>query len=91
MTVKETLLEALREEGWGLIEACESVERAIEEFMASSEEKTIVHTAMRTFVLRKKRPAPRPGCTGCGSICGIPGCGICRGQTLCSRCQRSNK
>ena len=91
MTVKETLVEALREEGWGLIEACESVERVIEEFMASSEEKTIVHTAMRTFVLRKKTPTPKSACSGCGSTCGVPGCGICRGQTLCSRCRRSNR
>ena len=91
MTVKETLVEALREEGWGFIEACENVERVIDEFMASSEKKTIVHTATRTFVLRKKGPAPRPGCSGCGSTCGVPGCGICTGQTHCSKCQRSNR
>ena len=91
MSVKETLVEALREEGWGFIEACENVERVIEEFMASSEEKTIVHTAMRTFALRKKCPVPSRGCTGCRSTCGIPDCEICTGQTLCSKCRRSNR
>ena len=91
MTVKATLVEALREEGWELIEACENVERVIEEFLATSEKKTIVHTAMRTFVLRKKDLVPNPGCSGCGSTCGVPGCGICKGQTLCSTCRRSNQ
>jgi len=91
MTVKETLAEALSEEGWGFIEACESVERMIDEFMASPEKKTIIHTALRTFVLRKKDPALNPGRSGCGSICGIPDCGICTDETLCSRCQRRSR
>lgn len=88
MTAKETLVEALRSEGWGFIEACENVERVIEEFMVSSEQKTILHTATRTFVLRKKVQPSKPGCQGCGSACGVPECGICTGQTLCTKCQR---
>jgi len=88
MTVKETLVEGLREEGWGFIEACESVEHVIAEFMASLEKKTVIHTAFRTFVLRKKDPALNPGRSGCGSICGIPDCGICTDETVCSKYQR---
>jgi len=33
-------------------------------------------------------PAKDRGCTGCRSSCGVPNCGVCRGDTLCSRCQR---
>ncbi len=88
MTVNETLVEALREEGWGFAEACESVESLIDEFMRSAEKKTIVHTAMRTFVLRKKAPARNSGCSGSGSSFGVPGCEVCTGPTLCTKCQR---
>lgn len=30
----------------------------------------------------------RRSCKGCGSSCGVPGCRVCRGKALCSRCQR---
>ena len=53
MTAKETLVEALREEGWGFIDACEHVQRWLDEFKSSSDRKTIVHTKTKSFLLRK--------------------------------------
>lgn len=67
MTVKETLVEALREEGWGFMEACDIVKRRIQEFPASSNRKTNFHSATGTFALRKKNPPRPPGRSGCGS------------------------
>ncbi len=33
-------------------------------------------------------PAKARGCRGCQSTCGVPNCQVCRGEALCSRCQR---
>jgi hypothetical protein len=33
-------------------------------------------------------PAKVHGCRECRSFCGVANCGVCRGDVLCSRCQR---
>lgn len=30
-------------------------------------------------------------CKGCGSKCGVPGCSICRGKSLCSKCAEKKR
>ena len=56
MTAKDTLVEALREEGWDFISASEHAQRFLDEFKASAERKTTVHTKTKSFILRKMGP-----------------------------------
>ena len=56
MTAKDTLVEVLREEGWDFISASEHAQRFLDEFKASSERKTTVHTKTKSFILRKTGP-----------------------------------
>ena len=56
MTAKETLVAALQEDGWGFTDACEHVQRALDEFKASPERKRTYHTKSKSFVLRKIGP-----------------------------------
>jgi len=56
MSAKETLVAALQEEGLGFTDACEHVQRALDEFNASSDRKRTYHTKSRSFILRKMGP-----------------------------------
>ena len=54
MTVKETLVDALMEEGYGFITACEYVTEYLEEFKNSKVKTKIVHVGNKSFQLSKK-------------------------------------
>lgn len=56
MTAKDMLVDALRGEGWDFISASEHAQRFLDEFKASSERKTTVHTKTKSFILRKTGP-----------------------------------
>ena len=56
MSAKETLVAALQEEGLGFTDACEHVQRVLDEFRASPERKRTYHSKTRSFVLRKMGP-----------------------------------
>ena len=56
MTAKDTLVETLREEGWDFISACEHAQKFLDEFQASKDRKTTVHTKTRSFLLTKIGP-----------------------------------
>ena len=56
MSAKETLVAALQEEGLGFTDACEHVQRVLDEFKAFSDRKRTYHSKTRSFVLRKMGP-----------------------------------
>ena len=56
MTAKDTLVEALRDEGWDFLSAYAHAQRFLDEFQASKDRKTTVHTQTKSFILRKIAP-----------------------------------
>ena len=56
MTAKETLVAALQEDGLGFTDACEHVQRVLDEFTASPDRERTYHSKTRSFVLRKMGP-----------------------------------
>jgi hypothetical protein len=66
MTVRRKLIDALRQEGWDFLDACDCVKHVLDEFLASSQSRTVIHTARHTFFIRRKDVAGAADC-GCGS------------------------
>jgi len=75
MTMRQKLIEALRQEGWDFLDACQCVKHVLDEFLASSQSRTVIHTARHTFFIRKKDVAGASDCDRCPT---------CTDQTSCS-------
>ena len=58
MTVKEQLVEILRGEGYDFITACEHAQVAINEFLASGEQRRVIHSKTKSITLERKN-APK--------------------------------